>query len=202
LYNALAQALLHTTSPGMPDIYQGNELWQFALVDPDNRRAVDFSKIGELLTEMEEMSAKPDFDRPQFISSLLENMEDGRIKLFVVTQTLHFRYQYAALFRDGEYLKIDVHGTGANQLLAFARKDQNNFAVIVVPRLMMHLVDKSLDDIWADTWLELPENAPRQYWELFSQCRVTAEPVGDYLQLCVREPLKRFPLAILSGVVE
>ncbi|HEY8036580.1 MAG TPA: malto-oligosyltrehalose synthase [Methylobacter sp.] len=202
LYNALAQAVLHTTSPGVPDIYQGNELWQFALVDPDNRRAVDFSKIGELLTEMEEMSAKPDFDRPQFISSLLENMEDGRIKLFVVTQTLHFRHQYAALFRDGEYLKIDVHGTGADQLLAFARKDQNNFAIIVVPRLMMHLVDKSLNDIWADTWLELPENAPRHYQELFSRCRVTAEPVGDYLQLCVREPLKRFPLAILSGVVE
>jgi (1->4)-alpha-D-glucan 1-alpha-D-glucosylmutase len=202
LYNALAQAVLHLTSPGVPDIYQGNELWQFTLVDPDNRRPVDFNKNKQLLTEMEAMLAKPGLERPQFIGSLLENMEDGRIKLFVIMQCLYFRGQYAALFRDGEYLKINVHGTGADQLLAFARKDQNNLAIIVVPRLMTHLLNQSLDDVWADTWLELPDNAPRHYQELFSQCRITAEPGEDYLQLCVHAPLKLFPLAILSGIVE
>jgi (1->4)-alpha-D-glucan 1-alpha-D-glucosylmutase len=206
LYNALAQAVLHTTAPGMPDIYQGNELWQFSLVDPDNRRPVDFSGLGALLAEMEAALAKPGLDRPKYINSLLETIEDGRIKLFVVTQTLHFRHHYAALFRDGEYLKIDVHGTGANQLLAFARKNQNDFAVIVVPRLITRLLDPtlspSLDDVWADTWLELPENAPRQYRELFSRCKVTAEPVGDNLQLCVHDPLTLFPIAVLSGVAE
>lgn len=206
LYNALAQAVLHTTAPGMPDIYQGNELWQFSLVDPDNRRPVDFSGLGALLTGMEAALAKPGLDRPKYINSLLETIEDGRIKLFVITQTLHFRHHYAALFQDGEYLKIDVHGTGANQLLAFARKDQNDFAVIVVPRLITRLLDPtlnpSLDDVWADTWLELPENAPRQYRELFSRCKVTAEPVGDNLQLCVHDPLTLFPIAVLSGVAE
>lgn len=206
LYNALAQAVLHTTAPGMPDVYQGNELWQFSLVDPDNRRPVDFSGLGALLAEMEAVLAKPGLDRPKYINSLLETIEDGRIKLFVVTQTLHFRHHYAALFRDGEYLKIDVHGTGANQLLAFARKNQNDFAVIVVPRLMTRLLDPtlnpSLDDVWADTWLELPENAPRHYQELFSQCQVTAEPVENQVRLCVRTPLTLFPIAVLSGVVE
>jgi (1->4)-alpha-D-glucan 1-alpha-D-glucosylmutase len=117
-------------------------------------------------------------------------------------QALHFRHQYAALFRDGEYLKINVQGSGADRLLAFARQDQDNFAVIVVPRLLMPLADTSLDDAWADTWLELPQKAPRQYQELFSQCRVTVEPCADCVQLYVRESLKRFPLAILSGVVE
>jgi len=206
LYNALAQTVLHLTSPGVPDIYQGNELWQFALVDPDNRRPVDFSKNRQLLNEMDAMLAKPDFDRPLFISSLLENMEDGRIKLFVVMQTLRFRHQYAALFRNGDYMKINVHGAGADQLLAFARQDQNNFAIIVVPRLMAHLFNntltKSLGDVWAATWLELPQKAPRHYQELFSQCSIMSESEEDCLQLNVRDALKCFPLAILSGVVE
>jgi (1->4)-alpha-D-glucan 1-alpha-D-glucosylmutase len=77
LFNALAQTVLHITSPGVPDIYQGNELWQFALVDPDDRRPVDFSKSRQLLDEMTAILAKPDFDRPQYISALQENMEMG-----------------------------------------------------------------------------------------------------------------------------
>jgi (1->4)-alpha-D-glucan 1-alpha-D-glucosylmutase len=206
LVNALAQTVLHITSPGMPDIYQGNELWQFSLVDPDNRRLVDFSKRNQLLVEMEEMLAKPDVNRRHFISALLENMEDGRIKLFVVMQTLRFRQQYVSLFQNGEYLKINVHGIGADQLLVFARKDQNNFAIIVVPCLMTHLLkntlNTSLDNVWGNTWLELPQKSPRHYQELFSQCRVTAQPIEDYFQLTVRNILKIFPVVILLGVVE
>jgi (1->4)-alpha-D-glucan 1-alpha-D-glucosylmutase len=203
LYNALAQSLLHLTSPGVPDIYQGHELWQFSLVDPDNRRPVDFSKNRELLSEMDATLAKPDLDRPLFISSLLSNMEDGRIKLFVLMQTLRFRHQHAALFRNGVYLKINIHGSGSDQLLAFARKDQHNFAIIVVPRLMAHILsDESLHNIWADTWLEIPQGAPRYYQELFSQNRVTAAPAEDYLQLYVQDIFELFPVALLFGIIE
>jgi (1->4)-alpha-D-glucan 1-alpha-D-glucosylmutase len=203
LINALAQVVLHTTSPGVPDIYQGNELWQFTLVDPDNRRPVDFGKNRQLLTKMDALLAKPDVDRLQLISSLLETMEDGRIKLFVVMQTLRFRHQNAALFRNGEYLKVNVHGTGADRLLAFARQDQDNVAVIVVPRLSgLNEPNRLLGDIGADTWLELPQKGPRQYRELFSQCRVIAESTEDCLRLYVHEPFGLFPLAILSGVAD
>jgi len=202
LYNALAQTVLHLTSPGMPDIYQGHELWQFSLVDPDNRRPVDFSKNRELLNEMDAMLAKPDVDRKLFISSLMENIEDGRIKLFVVMQTLRFRQRYAALFRNGEYLKINIHGTGADLLLAFARKDQGNFAIVVVPRLTERLLNNALDKSLDDVWLELPPKAPQCYQELFSQSRITIEPVEGSLQLYVRDILKLFPLAILSGLAE
>jgi (1->4)-alpha-D-glucan 1-alpha-D-glucosylmutase len=203
LYNALAQSLLHLTSPGVPDIYQGHELWQFSLVDPDNRRPVDFSKNRELLSEMDATLAKPDLDRPLFITSLLSNMEDGRIKLFVLMQTLRFRHQHAALFRNGVYLKINIHGSGSDQLLAFARKDQHNFAIIVVPRLMAHILsDESLHNIWADTWLEIPQEAPRYYQELFSQNRVTAAPAEDYLQLYVQDIFELFPVALLFGIIE
>ncbi|MDD5319289.1 MAG: malto-oligosyltrehalose synthase [Methylococcales bacterium] len=202
LYNALAQTVLHLTSPGVPDIYQGNELWQFSLVDPDNRRPVDFNKNRQLLSEMEAMLAQRDVDRPQFIRTLLENIEDGRIKLFVVMQTLRFRHHHAALFRNGEYLKINIHGIGSDQLLAFARKDQDNFTVIVVPRLMEQLLNNELNKALDDVWLELPQKVPQHFQELFSQSRITIEPDEGYLQLYVRDILKLFPLAILSGVVE
>ncbi|MCK9619239.1 MAG: malto-oligosyltrehalose synthase [Methylobacter sp.] len=200
LYNALAQVVLHTTSPGVPDIYQGNELWQFTLVDPDNRRPVDFSNNSRLLTDMDAMLARPDLDRMHFISSLLETMEDGRIKLFVVMQSLRFRHQNAALFRNGDYLKVNVQGAGADRLLAYARQDQENVAVIIVPRL--NAFDRLLEDVGADTWLELPQKGPSHYRELFSQCRVMATPAEDCLQLYVHQPLRLFPLAILFGIID
>ncbi|TRX03307.1 malto-oligosyltrehalose synthase [Candidatus Methylobacter oryzae] len=200
LYNALAQVVLLLTSPGVPDIYQGNECWQFTLVDPDNRRPVDFNKNNRILTEMETDLAKPDLDRPRFIGSLLENIEDGRIKLFVIMQTLGFRHRYAGLFKNGDYLKINVYGARADRLLAFARQDRDNFVVVVVPRL--NDFNSGAEDAGTDSWLELPHKAPRRYRELFSQCRVRAEAAEDCLRLFVSEPLQLFPFAILSGVIE
>jgi (1->4)-alpha-D-glucan 1-alpha-D-glucosylmutase len=203
LYNALAQTVLQLTSPGVPDLYQGNELWQFTLVDPDNRQPVDFDKSSELLSGIDTVLAQRDCDRPRFISSLLENMEDGRVKLFVVMQTLRFRHQYEALFRRGEYIKINVHGKGADHLVAFARKDENNLIITIVPRLTTRIFNdelyKSADDVWDDTWLELPAKEPSHYQELFSQCRVTAITAEECLQLYISGVLKLFPLAILSA---
>lgn len=206
LYNALAQTLLQLTSPGVPDIYQGNEFWQFTLVDPDNRRPVDFNHNSRLLNELDAKLAQPDCDRPRLIGSLLENMENGLIKLFVVMQTLRFRHQYAALFRNGEYAKINVHGSGSDCLLAFARKDRDNFAVIVVPRLITHLLSDAVNtssiDVWGDTWLELPQQAPSRYLELFSQLQVETEPAGEYRQLFIRDSLKILNLAVFSNIAE
>ncbi|MGZ5052555.1 MAG: malto-oligosyltrehalose synthase [Methylobacter sp.] len=203
LYNALAQTLLLLTSPGVPDTYQGNECWQFALVDPDNRQPVDFSKHEHMLAELETGLAG---DRPKFLRLLLDHIDDGRIKLFVVMQTLRFRHRYAALFRDGEYLKINVHGAGAEQLLAFARQDQQDFAIIVVPRLIAHILmtapEQALADIWADTWLELPLKTPSRFRELFSLSQAAAKPVADCRQLYLGDVLQIFPMAVLSGVVE
>ncbi len=203
LYNALAQTVLLLTSPGVPDIYQGEELWQFNLVDPDNRRPVDFETNHRLLNEVDAMLAAADIDRPRLLGSLLANIEDGRIKLFVVMMTLRFRLDHAVLFRDGEYLKINVQGKRAEHLVAFARRDQNAFAVIVVPRLMATLLDSESDarsdDLWNDTRLDLPPAAPGAYRELFSQRRVAAIAEEPHLHLEVGEVLESFPLAILSA---
>lgn len=144
----------------------------------------------------------PDISRALFIYSLLENMEDGQIKLLVVRQTLRFWHQYAALFRLGGYLKINVYETGSDQLLTFARQDQNNSTIIVVSRLTAKLNNKAIVDVWGDTGLELPKKVPNIYQELFIQCRISAEQVEDNLQLKVREVLEEFIFAVLLSVVE
>jgi (1->4)-alpha-D-glucan 1-alpha-D-glucosylmutase len=203
LFNALAQAVLQLSSPGVPDVYQGNELWQFTLVDPDNRRPVDFDRCNQAMGRMEALLAEPDKDRLALLRSLLATMEDGRIKLFAVMQTLRFRLRHAALFQGGEYLKINIQGKGADHLLAFARKDQNDFAIIVVPRLLTAFFtgkpDPSLNAVWSDTRLELPLTAPTEYQEVFCQCRVKASAAEDQLQLPLPASFEIFPFAILSA---
>jgi (1->4)-alpha-D-glucan 1-alpha-D-glucosylmutase len=204
LINALAQSVLQLTSPGVPDIYQGNELWQFTLVDPDNRQPLDFNRCQQAMEQMETLLA-PHQDRLLLLRSLISTMEDGRIKLFIVTQILRFRQRHATLFQSGDYLKINILGAGAEHLLAFARKDQNDFALIVVPRLLAALwkdtPEPSLNGIWSDTWLELPAPAPEEYRELFSQCRVTAIPFEDQFRLYLPASFGLFPFAVLSAPV-
>jgi (1->4)-alpha-D-glucan 1-alpha-D-glucosylmutase len=202
LLSALAQMVLLLTSPGVPDIYQGSELWQFTLVDPDNRRPPDFDRRPQAMAQLEALAAQPDQDRLPLLRSLLATMEDGRIKLFMVMQTLDFRQRHAALFQSGDYLKINIQGEGADRLLAFARKSQNQFAIIVVPRLIAALyIDppESPDDLWNNTWLELPPAAPEEYRDLFSQCRVTAIPAEDQLRLFLPSSFGLFPFAVLSA---
>lgn len=148
LYNALAQTLLLLTAPGVPDIFQGNELWQFTLVDPDNRQPVDFRLHQQLLEKLQRQIASK--DREKLLTSLLKHMENGLIKLYVTMQTLRFRNHFAALFRAGDYQKITVHGTQAEHLLAFARSDSEHFVVIVVPRLNASLCTKQYPDLWQD----------------------------------------------------
>jgi (1->4)-alpha-D-glucan 1-alpha-D-glucosylmutase len=114
---------------------------------------------------------------------------------------LQFRQRHAALFQSGDYLKINILGEGAEHLLAFARKDQNDFAIIVVPRLLAalwkHTSETPLNGIWSDTWLELPAAAPSKYLELFSQCRVKAIPAEDQLRLYLHNTFGIFPFALL-----
>ncbi|WP_236994071.1 malto-oligosyltrehalose synthase [Candidatus Methylomicrobium oryzae] len=201
LLNTLAQSVLQLTSPGVPDIYQGSELWQFSLVDPDNRRPLDFDRHHQAMEQLDAMLAEPGQNRLQLLRSLFSVMEDGRIKLFVMMQTLRFRLRHAALFQTGDYLKINIQGNGAERLLAFARKDQNHFVIIVVPRLIAALyIDKSdpPGDFWNDTRLELPPAAPEEYRDLFGQCRAETIRAEDQLQLCLPPSFGLFPFAIMS----
>ena len=139
MWNSLSQTLLKLTCPGVPDIHQGNEIWDFSLVDPDNRRPVDYERRQQAFETLRQASAS----NSEGLRRLLESPEDGRIKLHLTWRTLCFRRQHADLFREGKYLVLGVTGPKADRVLAFARKYKDATAVIIVPRLVAGLINES-----------------------------------------------------------
>jgi (1->4)-alpha-D-glucan 1-alpha-D-glucosylmutase len=139
MHNSLAQAVLKIASPGVPDIFQGGELWDLSLVDPDNRRPVDFELRRRMLRE----TAADPRPRPQLARELYEKWEDGRIKLFLTHAGLHARREHAELFAGGAYQPLQPEGPAANNLVAFARTAQGRTAVAVAPRLVAGLLDEA-----------------------------------------------------------
>src|SRR5205823_7155832 len=119
--NSLSQVLFKLTSPGVPDIYQGNELWEYSLVDPDNRRPVDFERRRKVLLELRERLGQPEVDRRALVEELLASLPDGRIKLFVTQQTLALRQQKRRLFEQGRYVRVRAVGEQAEGVCAFLR---------------------------------------------------------------------------------
>src|SRR5262249_19352112 len=123
--NSLAQTLLKLTAPGVPDIYQGNETWDFSLVDPDNRRPVDYEKRQQMLESLGQAN----------LEELLGCWSDGRIKLFLPQRLLTFRREHHDLFARGRYRAFDLSGEFAECAIAFARSWENQSVIIVAPRL-------------------------------------------------------------------
>ena len=122
LYNALGQTLLKLVSPGVPDIYQGQELWDFSLVDPDNRRPVDFAGRRKMLARLQKDIGRGERSLPALARQLAENPSDPRLKLFLTWRALQFRRRHADLFRLGEYLPLAAQGSRAKHVCAFARR--------------------------------------------------------------------------------
>ncbi|TFH80437.1 malto-oligosyltrehalose synthase [Pseudomonas kribbensis] len=164
--NSLAQTLLHMTVPGVPDLYQGNEYWDFSLVDPDNRRPVDY--------DLREQSVKP---AP--VAELLSNWRDGRIKQALLTQVLNLRAEHTELFRRGSYQALEVLGSQAHNVLAFVREHEGKRAIVIVPfRCAILLENGAVPQVdalrWGDTRVELPFAASDENLKgLFSSTAVT-----------------------------
>ena len=152
--NSLAQLLLKLTSPGVPDIYQGNEIWDFSLVDPDNRRPVDYKLRAEMLSCLSTKTPE----------ELLQNWADGRIKMFLTQRALHFRSEHADLFRNGDYLPLRASGAFADCVIAFARKLDRQSVILIVPRLSSRVGFPPIGDKWKDTSIELPEGLLLERW--------------------------------------
>lgn len=147
--NSLVQCVLKLTTPGVPDLYQGTEFWDFSLVDPDNRRPVDFALRQQQL----------DIHAPA--PALLDDWRSGAIKQAVIARTLAIRAEHPVLFARGRYQPLHVTGPHADRVLAFAREWQGQWAVVVAPRLSAPLLQNSALPLinpreWADTRLELP----------------------------------------------
>lgn len=181
--NSLTQTLLRMTVPGIPDLYQGAEFWDFSLVDPDNRRPVDYAAREQALQQ-----ASP-------IGELMAHWHDGRIKQAMIAATLRLRSEHAALWREGSYELLPVQGEHADKVHAFARRHAGTCAIVIVPRLASALLGDAATPLidaqrWGDTRVVLPfaQSLPTLKG-LFSDNAVTADR-----ELLMSTALKEFPV--------
>ncbi|WP_341526840.1 malto-oligosyltrehalose synthase [Nostoc sp. UHCC 0302] len=198
IFNSLSQTLLKAIAPGVPDFYQGTELWELSLVDPDNRRPVDFEqRRGYLSTIREQIKT----DILGLIKELLAHKTDGRIKLFLTAQVLKARADYLSLFRDGEYLPLEIQGTHANHIIAFARRFENQTAIAIAPRFLTSLIqpgENPLGDlVWQDTHLQLPTGNSFTWNNVLTQ-----QPLQAKETLPISAALAHFPVALLVSTAE
>jgi (1->4)-alpha-D-glucan 1-alpha-D-glucosylmutase len=175
--NALSQIVLKATAPGAPDFYQGTELWDFSLVDPDNRRPVDYSRRATMLKKVKSAS----------IDTLLRRWQDGRIKMFVTWKALELRGQLPELFRDGSYEPIDA---GPN-VVAFVRRHQDDAVLVAVPRLIASLVKPGTFPI-GETWGNASLRASGRWRNVFTGESLDGETIA------VRSLFETFPVAVLE----
>jgi len=202
MVNGLAQVLLKITAPGVPDFYQGTELWDLSLVDPDNRRPVDFATRARVLGDLQARVEAG--DAGSLARELVEGWVDGRIKLYIVHRALSCRRSAPDLFRLGEYLPLAAVGRHAAHVCAFARHDAARSVIAVVPRLTARLTGNGArlplgPSVWADTHVLVPERiAAGVYVDAFSSAEHRSAPPGAVAALSVADLLAHFPVALLE----
>jgi len=194
LFNSLSQCLLKIAAPGIPDFYQGTELPQLALVDPDNRRPVAYDERRRLLKAIGRESSDPLAQ----VAGLLENRDDGRVKLFAIARALATRRQRKDLFQSGRYMPLEASGTSWRNIVAFAREAGGQWCVAVVPRFLTALVGENQDpigkNVWSDTAVNLPPEAPRSWRNIF-----TRQSIQGATGIAVGDALQHFSVALLLG---
>jgi (1->4)-alpha-D-glucan 1-alpha-D-glucosylmutase len=199
LLNSLSQTLLRLAAPGAPDTYQGTELWDFSLVDPDNRRPVDYARRRELLSDLDARLAEPGADRRKLARDLLRAKEDGRVKLFVTSQALRCRRDHPGLFSAGEYVPLEVAGETRETAFAFLRRRGDDLAVVIVPRLVTRLAGPAGlplgAAVWRDTRVLLPEAARGVRWRNV----FTGQEQSGEAALSLAKVLADFPVALLTA---
>jgi len=201
LWNGLSQTLLKLTCPGVPDIYQGNDMWDFSLVDPDNRRPVDYDVRRQAFASMQGICADSDVE-PSFVAHLLLCPEDGRLKMYLIWRTLCLRREQPELFSRGEYLPLQVEGDQAQHVVAFERRFENTVAVVIVPRLIAGLLGNSDQspigsEVWGNTHVLMPEVAGSAgYRNVFAgEKQNLLRSAGQYA-IELAAALRDFPVAV------
>ena len=188
IYNSLAQLLIKITAPGVPDFYQGSELWDLTLVDPDNRRPVDYDARRRALSGLDD--ADP--------AALLAGRADGRVKMFVAMRALTTRAALRDLFEHGDYVALEASGTRSDCLFAFARGS----AITCVPRLIATLTPDGAPplgpSVWGDTRITLADG--RAVRDVFTGAVLTPAPTGNGYALDAAVIFERFPVALLVPV--
>jgi (1->4)-alpha-D-glucan 1-alpha-D-glucosylmutase len=199
MFNSLSQTILKMTIPGIPDFYQGSELWEFSLVDPDNRRPVDYSNRQHLLALLKQKGQE---DPGLLVSHLMETPEDGRIKLYMTSQILNFRKQHATLFQEGDYVPLEVRGEKSQNVVAFCRTKDQDQIIVAVSRFYTQLLNSQcidpIDKIWDQTSLLLPKQFEGQYRDILCGATISSE---QGLILPLQKAFSRLPLTVLKKIV-
>jgi (1->4)-alpha-D-glucan 1-alpha-D-glucosylmutase len=185
--NSLSQTLLKLTSPGVPDIYQGNEIWDYSLVDPDNRRPVDYRPRREML---EALSASTS-------DELMRNWPNGRIKMFLTQRLLQFRREHVDLFQRGEYLPLGASGTFAECCVSFARRLGDQWIVVIAPRLSSRIGFPPIAERWKDTTLEFPETLSLEHAHNLFTCRKLHH---ESRRISIADALPILPFAVMTNL--
>lgn len=194
IVNSLSQVVLKCTCPGIPDFYQGTELWDFSLVDPDNRGSVNYPQRTTLLNELK---ASEQESKKDFFKSLYEKKDDGRLKLWISHKLMLERASSPQLFIDADYLPLDVEGDYRENLLAYARCTKSTWYIAVIP---LHLAalprsKKYNTADWGNSSIVIPENAPKQWINVWDEKKVN---VGSKVK--VSEILEYDCPIVLKGV--
>jgi (1->4)-alpha-D-glucan 1-alpha-D-glucosylmutase len=195
--NSVAQVLIKFTAPGTPDVYQGCEFFDLSLVDPDNRRPVDFALRQQTLSGLHAHSPA------EFIplcADLLANYRDSRIKAWATMRALNFRRDNASLFRSGSYIPLHATGGRETHICAFARAEEGRFALTAVPRFLCTLMKgrpvPPLGEVWGGTQLLLPPDTPEWFENVLTGEMLRTSPQRTLL---VRDLFANFPFAVLAS---
>ncbi len=200
LYNSLSQCLIRCTAPGVPDIYQGNELWDFSLVDPDNRRPVDYERRARMLEDLtRDFSEDPARPHGAQAQTLLETLTDGRAKLYLIWRALNARRAYRDIVQEGDYVPLAARGARAEHLVAFMRQGPAGALITIAPRWFWRLTDGAdvhpIAAVWQDTAIDAPAGT---YRNLLTGELLTSRDRDGTAGLRVEAALQAFPVALLA----
>lgn len=197
MINSLSQLLIKLTAPGIPDIYQGCEEWNFTLVDPDNRSSINFAKIKHKLQTLQNHKNK---NFITFLSRMLRFWPNGHIKIYTTECALNFRRQHHQLFTHGCYIPLTVHGSKRKCVFSYARVFENQFAIIIVLKYASKLTNRLKLPLkmvnWGSTFIKLPKNFPISFLNIFTQQDHLVEFRKDAMLITLRDIFNQFPVAL------
>ncbi len=202
IYNSLAQVLIKTLAPGIPDFYQGTELWNLSLVDPDNRGLVNYAFYQDRLAELHDLQQK--LEPIKLIQFLFQHADNGLIKMFITHTALRYRKNHTSLFLNGTYVPLEAQGDHAEHVCGFLRQENTNSCLTIFPRFLTQRISDPAtlpvgEPTWGHTQISLPEGLEhRSYRNIFTQEIVAPQKTSDMVGLPLATVFAHFPFALLE----
>src|SRR5690606_30134466 len=192
---SLSQSLIKLTAPGIPDLYQGTELWDLSYVDPDNRRPVDYGIRSNYLADFRAFNKT---NLKKKLNSLRRNYGNGKIKMFLIYKTLLQRRKDQDIFKKGEYVPLTLSGKEGDNFIAYARILGNDWRIIAAPVIVTHLFNsedlKPKNGHLEDTYINLPGDAPTEWNNI-----ITGETELVEGKIPIMNALSQFPVMVLKN---